>query len=222
MSILDTTAMKNDIHSIRKDYSSSELLEDVLPDNPIQLFSAWFEEAKVPMGLDVNAMTLATVDSNGFPSTRIVLLKGLDSENFVFYTNYTSKKGQDIATNPNVSLCFFWGPLERQVRINGIATKLSIEESETYFKSRPYESQIGAWASEQSTVIESRAALKQKFEHLCKQYPDADSIPFPTFWGGYKVEPMMIEFWQGRLGRLHDRIQYNRDNNSWNWVRLSP
>ncbi len=214
--------MSNEIHAIRKDYASSELVEGVLPDNPIQLFVNWFEEAKVPMGFDVNAMTLATVDGNGFPSTRIVLLKGLEDENFIFYTNYTSKKAIDIAHNPNVSLCFFWGPLERQVRINGLAQKISTEESEAYFRSRPYESQIGAWASEQSSIIGSRDELKQKFEDLCLKYPNPDSVPFPDFWGGYMVVPDMIEFWQGRPGRLHDRIQYKRANDNWGWVRLSP
>lgn len=214
--------MSNDIHAIRKDYASSELVEDVLSNDPIQLFSTWFEEAKSPMGYDVNAMTLATVDGNGFPTTRIVLLKGIDSGNFVFYTNYTSKKSSDIAENPYVSLCFFWGPLERQVRINGMAQKISREESEAYFKSRPYESQIGAWASEQSSVIGSRDELKQKFEDLCAKYPSAESVPFPDFWGGYKVIPNTIEFWQGRPGRLHDRIQYKRENDTWKWVRLSP
>jgi pyridoxamine 5'-phosphate oxidase len=214
--------MSNEIHAIRKDYASSELVEDVLTNDPIKLFSLWFEEAKVPMGLDVNAMTLATVDANGYPSTRIVLLKGIENGDFIFYTNYTSKKASDIAENPYISLCFFWGPLERQVRINGLAHKISKVESETYFKSRPYESQIGAWASEQSAEIGSREDLKQKFEDLCKKYPSADDVPFPDFWGGYKVSPNTIEFWQGRPGRLHDRIQYKRDKDSWKWVRLSP
>lgn len=153
--------MSNDIHAIRKDYASSQLVEDVLTDDPIQLFSTWFDEAKAPMGFDVNAMTLATVDENGFPTTRIVLLKGIENGNFIFYTNYLSKKAADIAVNPNVSLCFFWGPLERQVRINGRAQKIGVEESKVYFKSRPYESQIGAWASEQSAVIKSRDELKK-------------------------------------------------------------
>jgi len=214
--------MSNDIHTIRKDYATSELVEDVLTDDPIQLFSTWFEEAKVPMGFDVNAMTLATVDGNGFPTTRIVLLKGIENGSFIFYTNYLSKKAADITENPNVSLCFFWGPLERQVRINGTAEKIRVEESKAYFKSRPYESQIGAWASEQSSIISSRDELKQKFEDLCSKYPSADMVPFPEFWGGYKVIPNTIEFWQGRPGRLHDRIQYKRENDTWKWVRLSP
>ena len=214
--------MSNDIHAIRKDYASSELVEDVLTDDPIQLFSTWFEEAKAPMGFDVNAMTLATVDENGFPTTRIVLLKGIENENFIFYTNYLSKKAADIAVNPNVSLCFFWGPLERQVRINGRAQKIGVEESKVYFKSRPYESQIGAWASEQSAVIKSRDELKKKYEDLCTKYPSSDSVPFPDFWGGYKVIPQTIEFWQGRPGRLHDRIHYKLENDKWDWVRLSP
>jgi pyridoxamine 5'-phosphate oxidase len=214
--------MINDIHSIRKDYASSELVEDVLTNNPIELFSIWFEEAKVPMGLDVNAMTLSTLDVNGFPSSRIVLLKGLVNGNFVFYTNYLSNKGSEISDNPKVGLCFFWGPLERQVRINGIASKISPQESEAYFKSRPYESQIGAWASEQSSVIRSRDELRQKFQELCEKYPEAGDVPYPSFWGGYQIEPVSIEFWQGRPGRLHDRIQYTRNATSWNWVRLSP
>lgn len=214
--------MTNEIHAIRKDYASSELVEDVLTNDPIQLFSTWFEEAKAPMGFDVNAMTLATVDSKGFPTTRIVLLKGIENGNFIFYTNYLSKKAADIAENPNVSLCFFWGPLERQVRINGRAQKIGLEESKAYFKSRPYESQIGAWASEQSTVIKSREELKKKFEDLSKKYPSTESVPFPDFWGGYKVVPQTIEFWQGRPGRLHDRIQYRQLHEKWEWVRLSP
>lgn len=214
--------MSNDIHAIRKDYASSELVEDVLPDDPILLFSNWFEEAKAPMGFDVNAMTLATVDANGYPTTRIVLLKGIEHGNFIFYTNYLSKKSSDISENPNVSLCFFWGPLERQVRINGLAQKIGKEESKAYFKSRPYESQIGAWASEQSSEINSRDELRNKFEELCKKYPTADSVPFPDFWGGYEVIPQTIEFWQGRPGRLHDRIQYKLVHERWEWVRLSP
>lgn len=214
--------MSNDIHAIRKDYASSELVEDVLPDDPILLFSNWFEEAKTPMGFDVNAMTLATVDANGYPTTRIVLLKGIEHGNFIFYTNYLSKKSSDISENPNVSLCFFWGPLERQVRINGLAQKIGKEESKAYFKSRPYESQIGAWASEQSSEINSRDELRNKFEELCKKYPTADSVPFPDFWGGYEVIPQTIEFWQGRPGRLHDRIQYKLVHERWEWVRLSP
>jgi pyridoxamine 5'-phosphate oxidase len=217
-----SNAMSKDIHAIRKDYASSELVEDVLGDDPIHLFANWFEEARTPMGYDVNAMTLATVDRNGFPTTRIVLLKGIEQGNFLFYTNYTSKKSSDISENPYVSLCFFWGPLERQVRINGRAQKLSKTDSEAYFKTRPYESQIGAWASEQSAVIHSRAELKQKYDELCRKYPTVESVPFPEFWGGYKVSPNAIEFWQGRPGRLHDRIQYTREHDTWKWVRLSP
>lgn len=219
---LSQNSMSKEIHAIRKDYDASELVEDVLTDNPIQLFSTWFEEAKVPMGFDVNAMTLATVDGNGFPTTRIVLLKGIENGNFIFYTNYLSKKASDISVNPNVSLCFFWGPLERQVRINGTAEKIGIEESKTYFKSRPYESQIGAWASEQSAEIRSREELKKKFDDLMAKFPTIDTIPFPDFWGGYSVKPLTIEFWQGRPGRLHDRIQYKLVHDKWEWVRLSP
>jgi pyridoxamine 5'-phosphate oxidase len=214
--------MNDTIHSIRKDYAAGELVEHNLNNDPIELFKIWFNEAAEPMGFDVNAMTLATVDSDGTPSTRIVLLKGIEEGGFHFYTNYDSKKSQDLAVNPRVSLCFFWGPLERQVRINGIANKLSKDVSERYFKSRPYESQIGALASSQSQIIPSREALKSQFDSLTKKYPTIESIPYPVNWGGYQVVPNQIEFWQGRPGRLHDRILYSHSGSTWEWVRLSP
>jgi pyridoxamine 5'-phosphate oxidase len=166
-------------------------------------------------------MTLSTVDVESKPHSRIVLLKGIEKKGFIFYTNYKSDKGKDIEKNPYVSLCFLWKELERQVRIDGFAKKISSESSEEYFMSRPLKSQIGALASEQSSEIENRAKLEERFKELTEQY-STGNVPMPEHWGGYIVEPASIEFWQGRRSRLHDRIRYKREENSWIIKRLAP
>lgn len=166
-------------------------------------------------------MTLATVDSNHHPQARIVLLKGIEDNSFVFFTNYNSNKGKDIAGNPNVSLVFFWHELERQVRVRGIAKKLSSEKSKEYFKSRPEGSQLGAWASPQSSVISNRAILEENYHKYQKDFADGN-IPWPEHWGGYMVAPQHIEFWQGRSNRMHDRILFSKSEHGWDKSRLAP
>jgi pyridoxamine 5'-phosphate oxidase len=171
--------------------------------------------------IDANAMTLSTVDADCRPSSRVVLLRGFDTSGFTFFTNYESKKGHDLAANPNAVLHFFWPELERQVNIRGSAAKISHEESEAYFKSRPVESRIGAWASNQSSVLESRDELEKRVEELRAKF-GGDDIPLPPFWGGFRVTPDRFEFWQGRSSRLHDRICYELKENNWEISRLSP
>lgn len=211
-----------EIDKIRRDYMLRSLDDQDLKPNPFEMFTLWFDEAVRSDIKDVNAMTLATVNGMGHPSTRIVLLKGVKDDGFVFYTNYNSKKASDIAVNPNVSLCIFWPELERQIRINGICEKITKSESEKYFRSRPYESQIGAWASVQSALIPNRQELQSAYDVLCSKYPDAESVPFPDHWGGYRVIPTYFEFWQGRASRLHDRYAYELTENQWSASRLSP
>lgn len=214
--------MASEIDKIRRDYIARSLDEADLLEDPFKMFLKWFDEAGQSGSLDVNAMTLATVDESGKPSARVVLLKGVENDSFVFFTNYLSRKGQNLAVNPNVSVCFFWQELERQVRIDGTCEKIDLAESERYFRSRPYESQIGAWASAQSSIISSRSELENNYKKLIQQYPAPEAIPFPDFWGGYKIIPSMIEFWQGRSSRLHDRFLYTKKQSSWTLNRLSP
>jgi pyridoxamine 5'-phosphate oxidase len=216
-------SQKKKLHEYRKEYSQGGLsLDDVLHD-PLEQFNLWFDQA-VAAGLpEPNAMTLATADPEGNVSARIVLLKEVDSKGFVFYSNYTSRKARDIEKNPKVSLVFLWLGLERQVRIEGLTEKVSEKESDVYFKSRPRESQLGAWVSEQSTEIPNRDVLVENFWKLKNKFEDK-SIPRPDFWGGYRIIPEMVEFWQGRPNRLHDRIRYikSEDKNTWERVRLAP
>ena len=209
------------IRKLREDYSLSTLDENDVHADPIQQFKLWLDESLKAMLPEPNAMTLSTVDSEQKPHSRIVLLKGIEKNGFIFYTNYKSDKGRDIESNPNVSICFLWKELERQVRIEGIAKKISSEASEEYFVSRPVKSQIGAVASEQSSVIENRAILEEKFEALTKLY-STGHVPMPDHWGGYIVEPTSIEFWQGRRSRLHDRIKYEKEKKNWIINRLAP
>lgn len=206
---------------LRREYASRALTEaDALAD-PIQQFSLWFGEAVKSELVDVNAMTLATASADGRPSARIVLLKGFDETGFVFFTNYDSAKAGDLERNPRAALLMFWAELERQVRVSGRVTRTSADESEKYFQSRPFESRIGAWASEQSRQIADRAALEARYAEVAAKYA-AGPVPLPPFWGGYRVAPEAIEFWQGRPSRLHDRLLYTRQFGGWVRTRLAP
>jgi pyridoxamine 5'-phosphate oxidase len=215
--------LRVDISALRQDYRSGELRRASLDPNPICQFQKWFAEASTCEGIrEPNAMTLATANATGEVSARIVLLKGCDAEGFRFFTNYESRKGAHIAENSQVSLLFFWAPLERQAIICGRAEKNSREESETYFQQRPLASRLGAWASQQSSPIESRAELEARYAELEKTYADG-RVPLPPTWGGYLVRPTTVEFWQGRTSRLHDRFRYTRETNgSWRIERLAP
>lgn len=214
--------MKNEkLQKLREDYSKSSLDESEVDKNPFNQFELWMEEAVKSEVPEPNAMTLATVDADHKPHTRIVLLKGMEDDSFIFYTNYASDKGKELEQNPNASLCFMWLELERQVRIDGMVEKLPKEESEAYFKQRPYMSQLGALASNQSEEVPNRAFLEKKFEDLEKKYPEG-KVPMPETWGGYRVRPEAIEFWQGRRSRLHDRIKYILEGDTWTIKRLSP
>ncbi len=210
-----------DIAHIRQDYLLAELDEKSVGSDPIGFFSTWFTEAQNADIPDVNAMTLSTVDAENKAHGRIVLLKDVEDGQFVFYTNYNSHKGAEIAANPHVSLLFFWKELERQVRIEGVATKVTPEKSTEYFNSRPDASKLGAWSSPQSQVIENRNILDANYKQFSDQF--ANTIPRPEHWGGYGVSPSTIEFWQGRASRMHDRILFTKgENNSWSKCRLAP
>jgi pyridoxamine 5'-phosphate oxidase len=232
------------LSDFREDYRRGDLDRASLKANPIAQFESWFHAAvgeqsqgrwrKIGIALyklwsaicnhrpaDINAMTLATVSKDGRPSTRTVLLKTVDERGFIFFTNYDSRKGRELAENPNAALTFFWPDLERQVCVAGSVTKLPVAESENYFKTRPYGSRIGAWASNQGEILPDRAALETKWRELEKKFPD--EVPLPPNWGGYILKPERIEFWQGRPSRLHDRFSYTRQTDgSWKIDRLSP
>lgn len=211
------------IADIRTDYKLKTLDEKEAAADAIAQFTSWWNEAVHSELEEVNAMTLATATKEGIPSARIVLLKSYDESGFVFFTNYNSEKGQELAANPRAELVFFWRELQRQVRVNGIVKKVSKEDSDTYFQSRPAGSRIGALSSPQSAVITSREVLERIVEENTAQYEGATFIPRPGNWGGYVVEPVSIEFWQGRSSRLHDRLRYTKqEDNSWKIERLAP
>ncbi|SEI76199.1 pyridoxamine 5'-phosphate oxidase [Allopseudospirillum japonicum] len=215
--------MNRDLAQMRRDYHLTPLLEEQAGQTPWPLFEIWMQEAIQSPHQDANAMLLSSVDTQGQPHARIVLLKGYSTEGLVFYTNYQSAKGQEIAQSPKVALTFWWEALERQIRIEGEARQLAPEASDTYFQSRPRDSQLGAWASAQSQILQSREQLSERFQQLQDQYPENAPIPRPAHWGGYCVHPHTFEFWQGQPNRLHDRLRFERHPASdWQLVRLSP
>jgi pyridoxamine 5'-phosphate oxidase len=198
-----------------------ELNEKDAAPNPFKQFEKWFKQAEAAIPILPNAMTLATASVNGVPSARVVLLKDFDERGFVFYTNYESPKGKELDENPVAALCFYWAELGRQVRITGSVSRTSREESEAYFHTRPVDSQLGAWASNQSAVISGRGVLESKMEELVRKY-EGKQIPLPPYWGGYRLAPSVIEFWQSRPSRLHDRLRYKRHEREWVIERLAP
>ena len=207
------------IKNLRTDYHKSKLDVNDLKESPITLFQLWLSKA-IAYSNDANAFVLSTVNSKGAPSSRVLLLRDVSEKGFSFFTNYNSRKSQEIEVNPNVCMNFFWPDMERQVRIKGLIIRLSEQDSDDYFKSRPYESRIGAWSSPQSQVIKSREVLEKKNKELKKKYPN--EVPRPENWGGYFIIPNEIEFWQGRASRLHDRFLYKKEGKSWMINRLAP
>lgn len=214
--------MNNDIAAIRKEYQLQALNEADAGINPIDQFAHWWADATKCDIEEINAMTLATADANGRPAARIVLLKNFDEKGFVFFSNYLSKKGEELGSNPHAALVFFWKELERQVRIQGKVEKISGLESDHYFHSRPAGSQLGAWASPQSKIISGREVIEENMKELEKSF-DGKKIDRPPHWGGYRVAPNLVEFWQGRPSRLHDRLQYSLQSpGKWIMQRLAP
>jgi pyridoxamine 5'-phosphate oxidase len=215
--------MEKDLSNYRKSYQKGQLLKATAPENPLELFQKWFHEVEEFGNTEEpNAMTLATIGKDLFPKSRVVLLKKLTWEGFVFYTNYKSEKGRAIAANPNVCLSFFWQGLEQQVIVKGMAEKIASNLSDGYFESRPNGSKLGAWASNQSEIIEKREVLEDNLKQFEEKFKNQE-IPRPEHWGGYLVKPVSIEFWQGRDNRMHDRLRYTlQDNFSWKIERLAP
>ncbi len=211
-----------DIAKMREDYTLQSLSEKEVFKNPFEQFRYWFDEALKSEIPEPNAMTLATATPDGYPSARIVLLKGIEKDGFLFYTNYESRKAEEMKANPRVALVFNWLGLQRQIRIEGIVARTTKKQSLQYFQSRPRGSQISAWSSPQSKVIDERLLLEERIRSVEKRFEDRKTLPLPAFWGGYKVKPVRIEFWQGRSNRLHDRIRYRKVKRSWIIERLAP
>lgn len=213
--------LKKHITQLREDFTKGALNESAVSKNPFLQFETWLQQAVMAEVPEVQAMNLATVSAEGKPSSRIVYLREFENSRFWFYTNYLSRKSKELSANPYAALTFFWPELERQIRIEGTIEKADASQSDAYFNARPYESQIGAWASQQSSILESRRELEKKVEDLKKDY-SSETIKRPDFWGGFVVKANYYEFWQGRKSRLHDRISYTLDNKSWSINRLSP
>ena len=213
---------KTSIAHLRREYSHRALLEKNSPRNPLALFQKWFKEALKAQALDANAVAVATVSPSGKPSSRMVLLKGLDQQGFVFFTNYQSQKGKDMTRRPVASLLFFWPQLSRQVRVDGRVAKISSRESEVYFRTRPRGAQLSAWASDQSEAVPNREFLENRMKALEEKYKGR-TVPRPPHWGGFRLSPSSVEFWQGRVNRLHDRLRYQRKSKGgWRRERLAP
>jgi pyridoxamine 5'-phosphate oxidase len=212
----------HNLAEIRKEYSKATLDITNVSNDPIAQFNKWFDEAIKAKVLEPNAMSLATVSNDHRPSCRIVLLKGIEENKFLFYTNYQSHKGKELENNPVCALTFFWPELERQIRIEGIAGRVSENKSIEYFQSRPLDSQISAWASPQSSIIQNRIILEDRVKQIEKKFEGNKVLPKPHQWGGYEVDPLLIEFWQGRQSRLHDRLEYIKVDGSWKAHRLAP
>ncbi|MEV7125375.1 pyridoxamine 5'-phosphate oxidase [Streptomyces sp. NPDC093260] len=213
-----------DLAAMRKHYRHEGLTEADLADTPVAQFAHWFQQAAAEGHLfEPNAMIVSTADAQGRPSSRTVLLKGFDERGFVFYTNYDSRKARDLAENPYVSLLFPWHPMARQVIVQGLARRTGRDETAAYFRTRPHGSQLGAWASAQSTVVATRGALDAAYAELAGRYPEGEQVPVPPHWGGFRVAPRSVEFWQGRENRLHDRLRYVAEpDGGWRVERLSP
>ena len=216
-----TTLPAVSLADLRKDYSLAGLLEKDLAKDPFRQFEQWFQEAEAAKIPEPNAMTLATATRDGRPSARTILLKGLDGRGFVFFSNYESRKGRELEANPCATLLFPWVAMERQVTVEGALTKVAREESETYFHSRPRASQLAAWVSQQSSIISGRAVLEDNMKRVEEKYAGQE-VPLPPHWGGWRVAPETVEFWQGRRSRLHDRLRYRRIKDSWTVERLAP
>lgn len=215
-------ADKDLLTTIRRDYDQGVLLESSLPSTPLELLSQWLDHAITLKLPDPNAMALATTDAQGFPTSRIVLLRDAQTDGLSFFTNYTSAKGKQLEKQDKASALFFWSSIERQIRVRGTIDKLSAADSDRYFATRPRDSQIGAWASPQSSVIAGRSELDDLFAKTAAKFANTESIPRPPHWGGYRLVPNLYEFWQGRPSRLHDRIQCELVQGSWRWQRLAP
>ncbi|MFE5537971.1 pyridoxamine 5'-phosphate oxidase [Streptomyces sp. NPDC056492] len=208
--------------TMRKQYRSEIVFEDGLAEDPMRQFAEWFQQAADSHVFEPNAMVVSTATPDGRPSSRTVLLKQFDERGFVFYTNYGSRKGREIDGNPHVALLFPWHPISRQVIVTGTASRIGRDETAAYFRSRPHGSQLGAWASEQSRVIASRAELDRRYTELAERYPEGEQVPVPPEWGGIRVVPDGIEFWQGHENRLHDRLRYVLEDGKWRLERLCP
>ena len=214
--------MTNKIADLRREYTRASLDVTTVNPDPVKQFETWFEEAMNAGVIEPNAMTLSTVNAHNRPSARIVLLKGVENGKFIFYSNFQSKKGRELEANPACALTFFWPDIERQVRIEGVSERVADAIAERYFQSRPRASQIGAWASPQSTVIKNRDILDERAAQIEKRFESNQVLPKPHQWGGFQVDPLVIEFWQGRPSRLHDRIEYTKVDGSWKINRLAP